>query len=111
MPLQTVPLYLEATVVLGATGSPTDPVTVYASTDPGHPATREIAMLPGRGFLLTAAWYTAIEGLDNMPSMTRLDAQVVGSTDRALVQVVASAKPGVSGSIRIRITALNQTTV
>jgi hypothetical protein len=111
MALQTVPLTQEVTIVLGATGSPADPLTVNASTDPSHPATKEIAILPGRGFLLTAAWYTAIDGLENMPSVTRLDAQVVANTDRALVQVVASAKPGVSGSIRIRITVLNQTTV
>jgi hypothetical protein len=111
MALQTVPLDREVTVVLGATGNPSDPLTVNASTDSSHPATREIEILPGRGFLLTAAWYTAIDGLENMPSMTRLDAQVVGNTDRALVQVIASAKPGVSGSLRIRITVLNQTTV
>jgi hypothetical protein len=83
---------------------------VFASTDHEHPGSRDIEILPGR-FLLTAAWYTAIDGLENMPSVTRLDAEVVGGTDRALVRVSASAKPGASGSIRIRVTVLNQTTV
>ena len=111
MALQTTPLSREVTVVLGATGSPVDPLTVHASTDRNQPAIREIEMMPGPGFFLTAAWYTAIDGLEGMPSMTRLDVQEVGNTNRALVKVIASAKPGVSGSIGIRITALNQTTV
>jgi hypothetical protein len=110
MAFQTAPLFLEATIVLGATGVASDPLTVNASTAPSPPATKQIALMPGAPFLLTAAWYTAIAGLDNMPSMTQLDVQVVPDTSQALVQVIASAKPGASGSITIRIMALNQTT-
>jgi hypothetical protein len=111
MALQTVPLSQEVTIVLGATGSPPNSLTVFASADHSHPTIANIAIMPGRGFLLTGAWYTAIDGLENMPNMTLLDAQVAANTDQALVKVMASAIPGASGSIRIRITALNQTTV
>jgi hypothetical protein len=111
MALQTTPLSADVTIVLGATGTPVDPRTVHASADRTQPATREIDLISGTGFFLTEAWYTPIDGLDGMPSVTRLEAQVVANSNRARVKVLAAGKPGASGSITIRITALNQTTV
>jgi hypothetical protein len=109
MAFQTAPLSRELTIVLGATGTPTDPYTVNASTDRNQPAVREIEILSGVGYFLTAAWYTPIDGLEHVPSLTRLDVQEVGNTNRARVKVLAAGKPGATGSIRVRITALNQT--